>query len=92
MDPVLVGFELGKLKKKNPTHYQANCPACRTVNKVSVREMQSDLDSVAEEIQAMLTEHAEAKAKARAEKQAKAREKSEQQKSKKKGKSKAQAK
>ena len=73
LDPAFVGFELSKLKKKNPHHYQAICPACRAVNKVSVKEMQADLDDAAEEIQKMIAEHEESKAKAKAEKQAKAR-------------------
>jgi len=72
LDPVFVGFELGKLKKKNPSHYQAVCPACRAVNKVSVKEMQAELDEAAEEIQKMITDHEDAKAKAKAEKKAKA--------------------
>jgi hypothetical protein len=65
---------LGKLKKKNPSHYQAVCPSCRAVNKVSVPQMQDELDRVEDEVQAMLAEHEENKAKAKAEKQAKARE------------------
>jgi hypothetical protein len=73
LDPILVGFELSKLKKKDPSHYQAPCPACRTINKVSVKEMQTELDEAAQEIQTMITEHEEQKAKARAEKQAKAK-------------------
>ncbi|MBI1878283.1 MAG: hypothetical protein HYR94_08670 [Chloroflexi bacterium] len=75
LDPVFIGFELGKLKKKNPTHYQAVCPACRAINKVSVSQMQAELDSVAEEAQAMLAEYEQKQAEARAEKQAKTREK-----------------
>lgn len=67
-----MGFELSKLKKKNPNHYQAVCPACRAVNKVSVKQMQAELDEVAEETQKMIAEHEEAKAKAKAEKKAKA--------------------
>lgn len=73
LDPALVGFELSKLKKKNPHHYQAVCPACRAVNKVSVKEMQAELDVAADEIQKMIADHEESKAKAKAEKQAKAR-------------------
>jgi hypothetical protein len=73
LDPVLVGFELHKLKKKNPAHYQAVCPACRAVNKVSVKEMQAELDSVAGDIQKMVDEYEENKAQAKAEKQAKAK-------------------
>ena len=75
LDPVLVGLELSKLKMKNPSYYQAVCPACRAVNKVSVPEMQAELDSVADEIQQMVAEHEERKAKAKAEKKAKAAEK-----------------
>ena len=75
LDPAFVGFELSKLKKKNPHHYQAICPACRAVNKVSVKEMQAELDDAAEEIQKMIADHEENKAKAKAEKQAKARSK-----------------
>ena len=75
LDPVFVGFELSKLKKKNPSHYQAVCPACRAVNKVSVAEMQGELDQVTDQIQQMVTEFEEQKAQAKAEQQAKAREK-----------------
>ena len=73
LDPAFVGFELSKLKKKTPTHYQAVCPACRGINKVSVKEMQAELDGAAEQIKQMIAEHEERKAKARAEKQAKAK-------------------
>ncbi|MCK6627384.1 MAG: hypothetical protein L6R45_19675 [Anaerolineae bacterium] len=75
LDPVFVGFELGKLKKKNPNYYQAICPACRAINKVSISQMQADLDGVAEEVKTMLAEHEENQAKAKAEQQAKNREK-----------------
>jgi hypothetical protein len=75
LDPVLVGFELGKLKKQQPTYYQAICPACRAVNKVSISQMQADLDSVAEESKVMLAEYEQKKAEARAEKQARNKEK-----------------
>jgi hypothetical protein len=51
LDPVLVGLELRKLKTKNPKHYQAHCPACHAVNKVSVGEMQQDLDAAAQLIE-----------------------------------------
>ena len=71
LDPAFVGFELSKLKKKNPHHYQAVCPACRAVNKVSVKEMQAELDDAADEIQKMIADHEENKAKAKAETQAK---------------------
>lgn len=73
LEPAFVGFELHKLKKKNPSHYQAVCPACRAVNKVSVKEMQGELDAAADEIEKLVAEHEERKAKARAEKQAKAK-------------------
>jgi hypothetical protein len=68
LDPVLVGFELSKLKKKNPAHYQAICPACRAVNKISVKEMQTELDVVSDQIEAMRVEFEENKARAKAEK------------------------
>lgn len=68
LDPVLVGFELSKLKKKNPAHYQAICPACRAVNKVSVKEMQAELDAVADQVEAMRAEFEANQAKAKAEK------------------------
>lgn len=75
LDPVFVGFELSKLNKKKPSYYQAVCPACRAINKVSVSQMQAELDSVADEIQAMVADYeqkkAEAKAEARAEREAK---------------------
>ncbi|MCB9077762.1 MAG: hypothetical protein H6631_09240 [Anaerolineaceae bacterium] len=70
LDPVFVGFELHKLKKKNPSHYQAVCPACRAVTKVSVKEMQSELDEAAAEIDKMVAEYEDEKAKAKAEKKA----------------------
>lgn len=73
LDPVMVGFELKKLKKKNPKHYQAICPACRSVNKVSVDQMQAELDNVAEEIDQVVAEHEQRKAEEKAAKQAKAR-------------------
>ena len=72
LDPVYVGFEL---KKKNPTHYQAVCPACRAVNKVSVKEMQAELDQVTDEIEKMAADYEKQKAEARAAKQAKAKKK-----------------
>ena len=74
LDPVFVGFELNKLKKKKPSHYQALCPACRAVNKVSVQSMQSELDTVANEIQAMTAEYEDNKTKAKAEQKTKAKE------------------
>ena len=51
LDPVLVGMELRKLKTKKPRHYQAVCPGCQATNKISVREMQKDLDAVADQIE-----------------------------------------
>lgn len=78
LDPVFVGFELNKLNKKKPSYYQAVCPACRAINKVSVSQMQAELDSVAAEVQAMIADYeqkkAEAKAETQAEKEAKAKE------------------
>ena len=56
LDPVFVGYELSKLKKKNPNHYQAVCPACRAVNKVSISAMKAELDSAAAETQKMIAE------------------------------------
>lgn len=73
LEPAFIGFELSKLKKKEPKHYQAVCPACRAVNKISVKEMQTELDDAAAEIQAMIADYEASKAKARAEKQAKAK-------------------
>ena len=70
LDPVFVGFELSKLKKKAPPYFQAECPACRTINKVSVKEMQAEIEQVKDEVQKMITEYEEAKAKAKAEKKA----------------------
>ena len=78
LDPVFVGFELSKLKNKKPNHYQAVCPACRAVNKVSVKEMQPDLDEVADEVQQMVAEYQERLAKEKAEKKAAAAEKKKQ--------------
>ncbi len=75
LDPVFVGLELSKLKKKNPKHYQALCPACRAVNKVSVKQMRDELDGVTEEIQKAVADYEQSKAEAKAAKKAKAREK-----------------
>jgi hypothetical protein len=75
LDPVFVGFELSKLKKKKPNYYQAVCPACRAINKVSVSQMQAELDGAAEDIKKMLAEYEQSKAEAKAEKQAKNKEK-----------------
>lgn len=92
LDPVFVGFELSKLKKKSPSHYQATCPACRAVTKVSVKEMQAELDAVSDEIQQMAAEFEENKAKAKAEKQQKAKAKAAEKSAKKPAKQKATAK
>jgi hypothetical protein len=75
LDPVFVGAELRKLKVKNPRHYQAVCPACHAVNKVSVAEMQDELDAVADEIEALAQEQAKAAEEARKRAQAAAKEK-----------------
>ena len=75
LDPVYVGFELSKLKKKSPKHYQAVCPACRAITKVSVNEMQPELDEVTDEIEQMVADFQKQKAEARAAKQAKAKKK-----------------
>lgn len=76
LDPVFVGLELHKLKKKNPTHYRAYCPACQTVNKVSIQAMKADLDAVAEEVQAAVAKMEEERARQKAEKKAAAKAKS----------------
>lgn len=78
LDPVFVGLELHKLKKKSPSHYKAYCPACQTVNKVSIQAMKADLDAVAEEVQAAVAKMEEERARhaSRAEKQAAAKAKS----------------
>jgi transcription elongation factor Elf1 len=75
LDPVLVGAELRKLKIKNPRHYQAICPACHATNKVSVAEMQDELDAVSDEIEALVQERAKAAEEARKRAQAAAKEK-----------------
>lgn len=75
LDPVMIGFELSKLKTNSPKHYQAICPACRAVNKVSVLQMQTELESVADEVQKVVEEYEQSKAEAKAANQAKAREK-----------------
>jgi len=75
-----VGFELSKLKKKNPSFYQAECPACRAINKVSVKEMQAELDLVADEVKKMIAEDEQRQAAAKAAKQAAAEETKEEQK------------
>jgi hypothetical protein len=70
LDPVLVGFELSKLKKKTPNYYQATCPACRAVNKVSVKQMQVELDAVTDQVRQMQAEHEAEQARIKAEKAA----------------------
>lgn len=75
LDPVFVGAELRKLKVKKPRHYQAICPACHATNKVSVGEMQDELDAVAKEIEALAQEQARAAEEARQRAQALAQEK-----------------
>jgi len=70
LDPVFVGMELSKLKVKQPKFYKAVCPACQSANKVSIAQMQSDLDAVAEEIAAKVEEMEKAQAEAKAVKQA----------------------
>lgn len=66
LDPIIVGLELKQLKVKTPKYYQAHCPACKAVNKVSVPQMQSDLDAVTDEIETRLAELLKAKAEAKA--------------------------
>ena len=65
LDPVVVGAELRKLKVKNPRHYQAICPACHATNKVSVAEMQDELEAAAEGIEALVQEREKAAEEAR---------------------------
>jgi transcription elongation factor Elf1 len=77
LDPVFVGAELRKLKVKNPRHYQAICPACHATNKISVKEMQDELDAVADEIDALAEAQANAAEEARKRAQAAANEKKE---------------
>ncbi len=75
LDPVLVGADLRKLKIKSPRHYQAICPACHATNKVSVGEMQDELGTVADEIEALVQAQAKAAEEARERAQAAAKEK-----------------
>jgi hypothetical protein len=75
LDPVFVGAELRKLKVENPRHYQAICPACHATNKVSVAEMQDELDAVIDQIEALAEEQAKAAEEARKRAQAAAKEK-----------------
>jgi hypothetical protein len=75
LDPVVVGADLRKLKVKNPRHYDTVCPACHATNKVSVTEMQDELDAVADEIEALVQERARAAEEARQRARAAAEEK-----------------
>jgi hypothetical protein len=75
LDPVVVGADLRKLKVKNPRHYDAVCPACHATNKVSVAEMQDELDAVAAEIETLVRERATAAEEARERARAAAEEK-----------------
>jgi len=70
LDPVIVGLELKKLKTKKPKFYQARCPACRSVTKVPVSQMQTDLNAVANEVEVRWAEIEKAKAEAKAAKKA----------------------
>jgi len=74
LDPVFVGAELRKLKVKQPRHYQAICPACHATNKVSVAEMQQELDAVADQVEELVQEWAKAAEEARQRAQAGAQE------------------
>jgi len=78
LDPVFVGAELRKLKVKTPRHYQAICPACHSMSKVSVVEMQDELDAVADEIEKLVQEQARAAEEARERARVAAREKASQ--------------
>jgi phage FluMu protein Com len=66
LEPVFVGLELHKLKKKNPTYLKATCPACKSTNKVSVRGMKAELDAAATEITAAIQRVDEEKARQKA--------------------------
>jgi DNA-directed RNA polymerase subunit RPC12/RpoP len=70
LDPVLVGMELSKLKKKNPKYYQAQCPACQVTNKVALNQIQSDLDAAADEIAVKVAEMEKAREAAKSAKKA----------------------
>lgn len=73
LDPVLVGMELSKLKVKEPKFYKAVCPACQNTNKISVAQMQTDLDAVADEIKLEVEKMEKARAEAKAAKRAAAK-------------------
>jgi hypothetical protein len=75
LDPVVVGADLRKLKVKNPRHYDAVCPACHATNKISVAEMQDELDAAADEIETLVQERAVAAEEARQRARAAAEEK-----------------
>jgi predicted nucleic-acid-binding Zn-ribbon protein len=70
LDPVLVGIELSKLKVKKPKFYKAHCPGCQSSNKISIPQMQADLDAVADEIVVGVAEMEKARAEAKAAKRA----------------------
>ena len=70
LDPVSVGMDLSKLKVKKPSFYKAQCPACNSANKISVEQMQGDLDAVSDEIKERVAEMEQAKAEAKAAKKA----------------------
>jgi predicted nucleic-acid-binding Zn-ribbon protein len=73
LDPVFVGMELSKLKVKKPKFYKAVCPACQSTNKVSIAQMQSELDAAADEIAVKVEEMEKARAEAKAAKRAEAK-------------------
>jgi len=77
LDPILVGMELSKLKTKKPKFYKAICPACQSSNKISVGQMQTELDTVADEIAVKVEEMEKARAEAKAAKRAKIKAKKE---------------
>jgi hypothetical protein len=62
LDPIWVGVELHKLKTRQPRHYQAYCPGCQALNKISVSEMSKDLVAVSNEIEAALAGQSAAEA------------------------------
>jgi len=70
LDPVLVGIDLSKLKVKKPKYYKAQCPACQSTNKISLAQMQEELDAVSNEIEAGIAEREKARAEAKAAKRA----------------------
>ncbi len=58
LDPVWVGVELHRqqVKDRIPRHFQAYCPACRALNKISVSEMRKDLEAASEAIASALAQ------------------------------------